>query len=114
MVTSMSLAFLDVTPGCVSGVWEQGRSSSSSWARSQGQPCPCSSCTTIWGLSKLLCPGFPVSTDGSSVGRGGRSSLFPAEPRARAFTSTTDPSTPRIKESSPLSVLFPLSIPFLF
>lgn len=31
----------------------------------------------------------------------GRSSLFPAEPMARAFTSTTDHSKTRIKESFP-------------
>lgn len=76
VVTSMSLLFLDVSPG----VWQQGWSGSSSWAHSQGQPCPCSSCTTFWGLSQLLSPGFPVSTDTSLWEGEGRSSLFQQSP----------------------------------
>lgn len=95
-----------------SGVWEQGWSSSSSWAHSQAQPCPCSSCTAFWGLSNSSHQVFLSALTLPPWEGEGRSSLFPAEPVARAFTSTTDRSR-RIKESFP-GFFSPFSFFFCF
>lgn len=101
VVTSMSLVFLDVTaavsllcgsrdgpaaaPGLIPKVSPEQTLPAPRFGAS-----PISSAQVF--LSVLTLPPWEGE---------GRSSLFPAEPMARAFTSTTDHSKTRIKESFP-------------
>lgn len=113
VVTSMSLVFLDVTlgvslecgskdgPGAAPGLIPKVSPVHAPPApRFEASP---NSSPQVF-LSALTLPPWEGE---------GRSSLVPAEPRARAFTSTTDHSKTRIEESFPM-FLFPFPIPFLF
>lgn len=114
VVTSMSLVFLDVTPGVSLVCGSRDGPAAAPGLIPKASPAHVPPALRF-GASPNSSPQVFLSALTLPPREGeGRSSLFPAEPTARAFTSTTDHSKTRIKKSFPMVFFPPFPVPFCF